>query len=116
MSSVVDAGFAHLDSLSDDWGLFEHAEGTVRRLEHGYCTDDNARLLVVSSRGADSGAPRRLSRLALAFVLGAQDKAGRIRNRMNVSGRWTDRAGTDDCWGRSLWALGVAPPTTRIHW
>jgi hypothetical protein len=100
--------FDHLDRLSDHRGLFEHAEGIVRREEHGYCTDDNARLLVVTSRENDTGSPMPLSRVALDFVLDAQEVDGRCRNRMDISGRWTDRAGTDDCWGRSLWGLGVA--------
>jgi hypothetical protein len=99
---------AHLDRLSDHRGLFEHADGTVRRLDHGYCTDDNARLLAVTSREADVGSALHLSRLALDFVLDAQDVDGRCRNRMDSDGRWTDSAGTDDCWGRSLWGLGVA--------
>jgi hypothetical protein len=98
----------HLDHLSDQQGLFEHALGTARRPEHGYCTDDNARLLVVTSREADQGLARRLSRVALRFVLDAQRLDGRCRNRMDRSGRWTDPAGTADCWGRALLALGSA--------
>ena len=107
MTSPEDV-FAHLLSLSDQRGLFEHAEGTVRRREHGYCTDDNARLLVVTSRVPDTGAAHHLSRLALHFVRSAQDNDGRCRNRMDPEGRWTDVAGTQDCWGRSLWGFGAA--------
>ncbi len=40
-ASVLD----HLERLTDRRGLFEHADGTVPREEHGYCTDDNARML-----------------------------------------------------------------------
>jgi hypothetical protein len=111
MSELPRFGFDHLDRLSDDRGLFEHADGIERRVEHGYCTDDNARLLVVTTRGADSGTAHRLNRVALKFVLDAQGSDGRFRNRMDRSGRWTDRPATDDCWGRSLWALG----TTAAH-
>ncbi|MGB8857931.1 MAG: hypothetical protein WCC60_01680 [Ilumatobacteraceae bacterium] len=100
--------FSHLLSMSDHRGLFEHAEGTTRRLEHGYCTDDNARLLVVTSRVPDAGAAHHLSRLALHFVRGAQDSDGRVRNRMDHDGRWTDAGTTEDCWGRALWGFGVA--------
>jgi hypothetical protein len=94
--------------MTDDLGLFEHAKGTERRVEHGYCTDDNARLLVVASREADAGAARRLARVALSFTLSAQHPDGRCRNRMDRSGYWTDRAGTADSWGRSVWGFGVA--------
>jgi hypothetical protein len=98
----------HLGKLSDHRGLFEHASGTLRREENGYCTDDNARLLVVTCREPDRGLARSLSRIALRFVLEAQSSDGKSRNRMDRFGNWTDEATTDDCWGRSLWALGTA--------
>jgi len=98
----------HLVRMSDERGLFEHALGSARRVEHGYCTDDNARLLVVTSGERDVGDARRLSRLALEFVLDAQAPDGRVRNRMDAHGTWTDRPSTNDCWGRAVWGLGVA--------
>lgn len=113
-----EVSLAHLERMSDHRGLFEHAEGIDRRTEHGYCTDDNARMLVVTSREPDVGAAHRLSRLALQFVCSAQDATGRSRNRMAVGGQWLDEPATEDCWGRSLWGLGVAAtqhsnPTVR---
>ena len=98
----------HLDHLCNEHGIFEHAEGTRRRIEHGLCTDDNARLLLVVVREPDIGVAHRLGRLALRFVLAAQAPDGRIRNRMDAEGRWKDEPGTQDCWGRSLSALGAA--------
>jgi hypothetical protein len=44
------ASFGHLQRLTDDVGLLEHAEGIVPRHEHGYCVDDVARGLVVVCR------------------------------------------------------------------
>jgi len=108
MTSATSYTFDHLERMSDARGLFEHAQQIERRIEHGYCTDDNARLLVVASREPDTGAPRHLSRLALRFVLDAQDSVGRSRNRLDHSGHWTDRASTKDWWGRAVWGLGVA--------
>ena len=40
--------FEHLDRMSDHRGLASYPVGARRRKEHGYCTDDNARLLVVT--------------------------------------------------------------------
>ena len=94
--------------MSDHRGLASHPVGARRRKERGYCTDDNARLLVVSSRESDTGSAHRLSRLALSFVLEAQGVGGRSRNRMDRNGHWIDRYDTHDCWGRSLWGLGTA--------
>jgi hypothetical protein len=108
MTDLTDFAFGHLDRMSDERGLFEHAEGAIRREEHGYCTDDNARLLLVSARELDNQVAHRLGRLALKFVLEAQAPDGSCRNRMDRVGRWTDEASTNDCWGRSLMGLGVA--------
>ncbi len=119
MTAVAAVRFDHLQAMCDSRGLFEHAEGTIRREEHGYCTDDNARLLVVACREPGHGAADRLARLALRFVLDAQVDDGRMHNRMDRLGRWVDSPSTDDCWGRSLWGLGVASvhhgdPSLRI--
>lgn len=107
MSARIAFTLDHLERLSNEHGLFEHAKGIHRRVEHGLCTDDNARMLVVVSRESDTGTARRLGRLALGFVLAAQDTDGRTRNRMDARGLWTDEAGVEDCWGRGLWALGT---------
>ena len=45
-----DPPFRHLLRLTDRVGVLEHAEGVVPRHEHGYCTDDIARGLVVTCR------------------------------------------------------------------
>src|SRR5205085_6496835 len=37
----------HLFRLSDSTGLFQHASFTVPNFAEGYCTDDNARALVL---------------------------------------------------------------------
>jgi hypothetical protein len=104
----VTSMFDHLATMTDRNGLFEHADHARPRVEHGYCTDDNARLLIVAAREPDVGAVSRLGRVALAFTSAAVQPDGRVRNRMDAGGRWTDEPTTDDCWGRALWGLGVA--------
>lgn len=99
----------HLFTLADSRGILEHANHTVPRLAHGYCTDDNARLLSFAVR--DAGRTRgseMLAHLAMRFVLDSQEPDGRIRNRMAFTRRWTDEPSTDDCWGRAVWSLGTA--------
>jgi hypothetical protein len=100
--------FEYLARISDEHGTFEHADHTSPRTEHGYCTDDMARLLVVTSREADpSAVVIELARKALRFVAGAQGVGGDFRNRRDRDGRWRGPYGVGDCWGRSLWGLGT---------
>ena len=101
--------FTHLLAMSDEIGTFEHADGTTPRRDHGYCTDDMARVLIAVGReprpGRDVG---DLGRLALRFLLAAQDESGAVHNRRTVLGHWLDEPLVEDCWGRTLWALGTA--------
>ncbi len=104
--------FAHLDSLTDRFGTFEHARYAQARLEHGYCTDDVARVLVVTLRESDpSPEVCALTSNAFRFVAEAQGVTGNTRNRRAANGRWHGPRTVEDCWGRSLWAFGVAVET-----
>ncbi|HVM54509.1 MAG TPA: hypothetical protein VM262_15070 [Acidimicrobiales bacterium] len=111
------AAFDHLLAISDDAGTFEHAEGRTPRLEHGYCTDDMARVLIVVCREPD---PDRdvalLGRTAFRFLTAAQGVTGAVRNRRAVGGRWRGRRGVEDCWGRSVWAFGTAANRAPESW
>lgn len=106
--------FGHVLSLSDGIGMFEHADGAEPRREHGYCTDDVARLLIVVVREpAENRALFELSHMAFRFLAESQSATGRTRNRRDANGRWRGRYGVEDCWGRSLWAFGTAARRAR---
>lgn len=101
--------FTHLLRLTDAGGLYEHAEGTTPRPEHGYCLDDVARALVVVCREPDP-TPEVLDLRAhyLSFVLAAESGDGRFRNRRGTDLRWRGLPRIEDCWGRALFGLGTA--------
>jgi hypothetical protein len=107
LTPVPAPNFAHLRQMSDGHGTFEHARFSEPRPEHGYCTDDMARVLVVATR-EDSGAGEMddLSLLSLGFLSSASGASGGCRNRMNRHGAWEDLAACEDAWGRRVWALG----------
>ena len=112
MSSALgppEPNFGHLISMTDERGTFEHALFREPRPEHGYCTDDMARVLVVVARepGA-TPALHHLAVLSLRFLLEALEPQGKCRNRMNRRGIWDDPPSLNDCWGRCIWGLGSA--------
>lgn len=109
--------FAHLVRLSDDTGLYEHADGPLPRREHGYCLDDVARGLVVLCREPEL--PAELVVLAeryLAFTAHAQAEDGRFHNRLGPDRGWRDEPGLGDWWGRALWGLGTAAARCPVPW
>jgi hypothetical protein len=114
---VTAPSFAHLDRLTDDTGLFEHARHATARRQHGYCTDDVARGLVVTSREPDPPvAVLRLAECYLTFLTHAQDADGAFHNRLGHDRRWTDEPGLGDWWGRALWGLGTAAARSPAPW
>lgn len=106
--------FTHLRRLTDAGGVYEHAEGSTPRSEHGYCLDDVARALVVVCREADP-ALGDLREQYLTFVLAAQANNGQFRNRRGPDLEWLGQPSADDCWGRALWALGTVVASSGDH-
>ena len=101
--------YTHLRRLTDEGGLYEHAQGTTMRREHGYCLDDVARALVILSRETEPDPTREdLREQYLSFVLAAQAGDGRFRNRRGTDLSWQGEPSVEDCWGRGLWGLGAA--------
>jgi hypothetical protein len=107
--SDPEISFQHLVRLTDDVGIFEHAEGAVPRRHFGYCLDDAARALVVVARQPEpSPVLTDLGARYLDFVRRAQASDGRFRNRLGLDRRWLDEPSVEDWWGRALWGLGTA--------
>ncbi len=104
----------HLKTLTDDTAILQHATHTIPALIHGYCTDDNARALMVAAIGKklfltdnkffDSLSNQYLSFLSYAF----NDETGRFRNFMSYSRQWLEEVGSEDAHGRAIWGLGKA--------
>ncbi|MBI3415152.1 MAG: glycosyltransferase family 4 protein [Verrucomicrobia bacterium] len=102
----------HLFRLSDSTGIFQHASFTVPNFAEGYCTDDNARALVLALmlKRLGQGSPRLGERAATyaAFLNHAFDRERRrFRNFMSFDRRWLEETGSEDCHGHALWALGL---------
>lgn len=102
----------HLLRLTDSTGMFQHAIFAVPNFEHGYCTDDNARALiltvVLAELGWDKELLNRIRCIYLAFLFHAfNGDSGRFRNFLSFDRRWLEQCGSEDSHGRAVWALGV---------
>jgi hypothetical protein len=107
----------HLLNMTDDTGMLQHAIFTVPNYHEGYCTDDNARALIVGTllEELGSGEAPQLSSRYLAFVWYAFNaKTGRFRNFMDYQRRWLEERGSDDSYGRALWSLGTVLGRSNI--
>jgi glycosyltransferase involved in cell wall biosynthesis len=103
----------HVEVMTDDTGMLQHAAFNVPRYDEGYCVDDNARALLLMTLLEDAGSddPRVVRTLAsryLAFVSHAFNRPlGRFRNFMSHTRFWREEQGSEDSHGRALWALGT---------
>ena len=110
MKPLPGPNFDHLLSLRGPYGTFEHAKLAAPRIEHGYCTDDVARVALVVARQSAEGLTSTLSELlwsSLHFLELAQSASGEFRNRRGCNGDWEATASNKDWWGRAMWALGT---------
>ncbi|HZG28462.1 MAG TPA: glycosyltransferase family 4 protein [Ensifer sp.] len=101
----------HFHAMCDDTGIFQHAVYSVPDRSHGYCVDDNARALLLSSlmsAAGIAGIGDRMTGSFAAFVAHAWNRdTGRFRNFMGFDRRWLESEGSEDSHGRTLWALGA---------
>src|SRR4030042_4779930 len=100
----------HVKRLTDDTGLFQHARYTIPYREEGYCTDDNARAVIVAAKYCALHRDQQVLQLLdryLAFVLPSQNSDGSVKNLMNFDRTWRQNDPGNDALGRVLWALGI---------
>lgn len=108
----------HVQRLTDSTGMLQHATHTVPNFAEGYCTDDNARALLLAvmleELGQDGPELDRLATRYAAFLQAAfNPEHKRFRNFLGFDRRWLEEAGSEDSHGRALWALGACVGRSR---
>jgi glycosyltransferase involved in cell wall biosynthesis len=115
----------HVNALTDDTGMLQHAIFTIPNRAEGYTTDDNARALIFSvlldelniEEFGSAALPnpdwpfRYLAFLEQAF----NPKKKRFRNFLGYDHRWLEEQGSEDSHGRALWALGTLLARSANH-
>jgi glycosyltransferase involved in cell wall biosynthesis len=110
----------HLYHMTDSMGIFQHANFTAPNHSEGYCTDDNARALILAVHLSQlEEAPKRVRALATTYAAfldyAFNLKTGRFHNFLSIDRHWLDEQGSEDCHGRAIWALGTAVGHSP-HW
>jgi len=100
---------AHVKRLTDDTGIIQHAKFGIPNLKEGYCLDDNARALLMvlmAYRQKKDALALELTPLYLSYIHYMQNKDGTFRNFLSFNRNFLDEFGSEDSFGRTIWALG----------
>jgi glycosyltransferase involved in cell wall biosynthesis len=100
---------AHILRLTDDTGIIQHAKFGIPNLKEGYCLDDNARALLMvlmAYRQKKDTQALKLAPIYLSYINYMQNKDGTFRNFLSFSRNFLDETGSEDSFGRTIWALG----------
>lgn len=96
-------------TLTDDVGIFQHSVYGIPDPRKGYTTDDNSRALILAVMLLESFKEKKYLKLVykyLMFILNAQNDDGKFKSFMNYNREFLEEEGSEDCFGRCLWALG----------
>lgn len=114
-NSIVDPeimptfNLAHVIRLTDDTGIVQHAKYGIPNLKEGYCLDDNARALIMALMAYQRNkSPEAFELLPvyLSYIHYMQTDDGNFRNFLSFDRRYLDEVGSEDSFGRTIWALG----------
>ena len=100
---------AHINRLTDDTGIIQHAKFGIPNLKEGYCLDDNSRALLMVLMAYKQKKDMRaleLSPIYLSYIHYMQNANGTFRNFLSFNRNFLDENGSEDSFGRTIWALG----------
>ncbi len=99
----------HIIRLTDSAGIFQHARYGIPDFKEGYCLDDNSRALLMANmyhKHTKDPKARELMSVYLSFIHYAQTDDGTFHNFMGFNRNFLDEVGSEDSFGRTMWALG----------
>jgi len=99
----------HLFRLTDDTGIMQHSKFGVPDPRFGYTTDDNSRALIVATMFYRNYREEKYLNLIYrysSFILNSQTPKGNFKNFMGYDRRFLEDEGSEDSFGRTIWALG----------
>nr|WP_121273454.1 glycosyltransferase family 4 protein [Pedobacter schmidteae] len=100
---------AHIQRLTDDTGIVQHAKYGIPNLKEGYCLDDNSRALIMTILAYEQNKSKvalELLPVYLSYIQYMQSDDGSFRNFLSFTRQYLDEIGSEDSFGRTIWALG----------
>ncbi len=102
--------YHHLNNLTDYTGILQHASRNIASFKEGYCTDDNARAIILSILSFDRYKEKKYIKLLnryISFMQLQQNEDGTFNNQLSFNKIVLNTQKPDDTFGRSIWALGL---------
>jgi glycosyltransferase involved in cell wall biosynthesis len=99
----------HIRRMTDSTGLVQHAKYGTPNLKEGYCLDDNARAMlmaVMSYNLKKNTTALELMPVYMSYIHYMQNEDGLFRNFLSFSRNFLDEVGSEDSFGRTIWAIG----------
>lgn len=116
--SLDPLNFVHyLFDFTDSVGIFQHSHHGIPNRYFGYTTDDNARALILAVMLYNKFKDKKYLSLIntyLSFIHHAQNEKGKFKNFMNYQREFIEEEGSEDCFGRCIWALSYTATTKSI--
>jgi len=109
LSSLPKFSLDYINVLTDNTGIFQHAKYNVPNLKEGYCLDDNARALLMALmayRQRKDKLALEVMPVYLSYIYYMQNEDGTFRNFLGFNRDYLDKIGSEDSFGRTIWALG----------
>ena len=98
----------YISYLTNNIGIIQHAKYGVPNWKEGYCIDDNSRALLMVLMAQQLGFEEAFDLMPpyLSFILYMQTENGNFRNFLDYKHEYLDKTGSEDAFGRTIWALG----------
>lgn len=109
--TIPSFSLVHVKRLTDDTGIVQHAKYGIPNLKEGYCLDDNSRALIMALMSYQQNKSKialELLPVYLSYIQYMQLENGNFRNFLSFDRKYLDEIGTEDSFGRTVWALGFS--------
>lgn len=115
---IPSVSFKHIKRLTDSTGIIQHSILSFPNYKNGYSLDDNARALLAASMSCKHKNSKKMASLVdtyLSFIQYMQNPDGTFQNHLSYDRTKQDESVSEDCFGRTIWALGYLISNCQVH-